>query len=77
MMLSKILTASCCLLYSKFVRPAFLREFSKEIRRNDGSTKVFEESNNAISLRNETNKGEGGSALFDDADQKPDNGFIA
>ena len=42
---SKISTASCCVLISKDALPDFLREFVREVKKNDGSTQDFEESN--------------------------------
>ena len=56
---SKISTASCCVLISKDALPDFLREFVREVKKNDGSTtQDFEVSNFAMTRRNEEVKGE-------------------
>ena len=48
---SKIFTASCCVLISKDALPDFLREFVREVKKNDGSIQDFDESNFAMTRR--------------------------
>ena len=51
----------------------FLREFVREVKKNDGSTQDFEESNFAMTRRNEEAKGEVVCKGVEESDQKADN----
>ena len=74
---SKISTASCCVLISKDALPDFLREFVREVKKNDGSTQDFDESNFAMTRRNEEAKGEVVCKGVEESDQKADKGLTA
>ena len=63
---SKISTACCCVLISKDALPDFLREFVREVKKNDGSTQDFEES-----------KGEVVCKGVEESDEKADKGLTA
>ena len=74
---SKISTASCCVLISKDALPDFLRKFVREVKRNDGSIQDFDESNFAMTRRNEEAKGEVVCKGVEESDQKADKGLTA
>ena len=55
----------------------FLREFVREVKKNDGSTQDFEVSNFAMTRRNEEAKGEVVCKGVEESDQKADKGLTA
>ena len=65
------------MLISKKALPDFLREFVREVKKNDGSTQDFEESNFAMTRQNEEAKGEVVCKGVEESDQKADKGLTA
>ena len=64
-------------LISKDALPDFLREFVREVKKNDGSIQDFDESNFAMTRRNEEAKGEVVCKGVEESDQKADKGLTA